>query len=288
MKSINFYFKKALREKWALGQFNFSTLEQLKGIITAAIEMKSPIILGTSEKESNFIGLKQAVFLVESYKKSFNAPFFLNLDHGKSYQYIKKAIDFGYDAVHFDGSNLSIDENIKITKKVVKYALKKRVFVEGEIGIIPTDSSKVYQRKLAIKEEYLTKPYEASLFLQSTNVNSLAVSIGTFHGIQTDGKNPKINLERLEKIKKRVGKNFLALHGGSGTSSTDLKKAIKIGIVKININTDLRISYTKNLRKELEKNPEEIAPYKYLPAAIIAVKEKVKEKIKLFSSANKI
>ena len=281
------YFKKAQRGKWAIGQFNFSTLSQLQGIVEAAKNLKSPIILGTSESESRFMGLKQAVALKNSFQKETGLPIFLNLDHGKSLDYIKKAIDLGYDMVHFDGSKLPLEENIKKTIEVEKYAQKKGAVLEGEVGVIKTEASKVYTEKFEIKEEDLTNPEEAAKYIDKTGVECLAVSIGNFHGIEVTGVNPQLKLDKLKEIKKKLGNVFFVLHGGSGTPDRDIKGAIKLGVVKVNINTELRLAYTNALRKALGKE-KEITPYKYLPDAIKAVQKVVEEKIKLFGSKNKV
>jgi len=287
IKNLEYYFKKAKREKWAIGQFNFSALPQLEAIVEAAKEMQSPVILGTSEGESRFLGLKQAVALVRAYRAETGLPLFLNLDHGKSFEYLKKAIDVGYDMVHFDGSKLPFKENANLTKEVLKYARKSGVLVEGEMGVIGTDASKMYEDKFEIKEENLTKPQEAENYIKETGVKLLAVSVGNFHGMSAGG-DPMLNLERLAAIKKQIKDIFLVLHGGSGTPEKDLKKAISLGIVKININTELRLAFTNTLKKSLEDNPKEITPYKYQTDSIGAVKKVVEEKIKLFGSKNKI
>jgi fructose-bisphosphate aldolase class II len=279
MKNLKFYLKRAEKEKWAIGQFNFSNLKILKAIIEAAKKKKAPIIVGTSEGESKSIGILQTVALVESYRKETGLPIFLNLDHGKSFDYIKKAIDVGYDAVHFDGSKFSLKDNIEITKRVVKYARKRGVLVEGEVGVVGSVSK---------KKGRLTNPLDALEFIKETEIDSLAVAIGNLHGMRSSGINPALNLERLKEIKKRVGKTPLVLHGGSGTSFKDIKSAIRLGIVKININTELRIAYTNTLKKVLKKKPKEITPYKYIPEVIKAVEKVVEEKIKLFGSVNKI
>ena len=135
MKTLKYHFQKVKRKKQAIGQFNFSTLEQLKGIIEAAREKKTPIILGTSQGEVGFFGMEEAILLRDYYRKSF-PHIYLNLDHGRDIKLIKKAIDLGYDCVHHDGSELSFKENIKRTKKIVKYAHKRKVLVEGEIKSI--------------------------------------------------------------------------------------------------------------------------------------------------------
>jgi len=293
MKNLTYYLKKARQEHWALGQFNFSDWSQVRGIVEAAQNLNSPIILGTSEGESKFVGLEEAAAMRNVLRKktlrrgSWRAglPIFLNLDHGKSFEYLKEAIAAGYDMVHFDGSKLSLNENIEISKKVVAFAKKKGVVVEGEVGRFGTDTSKLYAEKFEIKEEDLTRPEEALEYIKKTGVNILAVSIGTFHGVDVTGVSPNLRLDRLQEIaaKTRIP---LTLHGGSGTPAEDIKKAISMGIVKININTDLRLAFAKNLKMALEGS--EITPYKYLPAVIDAVREIVAEKIKLFGSENRI
>ncbi len=287
MKNLKYYFGKAQKEKFAIGQFNFSDLTQLKGIVTAAIELKSPIILGTSEGESKFFGLREAVAIRDVLRKKTDLPLFLNLDHGKSFEYLKEAIDAGYDMVHFDGSKLPLEENTKITKEVVRYAKKKGVLVEGEVGRIGTDSSRLYSEKFAIKEEDLTNSEQAKEFINKTGADLLAVSIGTFHGIDISGICPNLRLDVLSAIKEKNGDALLVLHGGSGTPEEDVKEAIKNGIVKININTELRLAFSGNLRRFLNDNPEEVVPYKFLIDAQHSVEKVVNHKIELFGSTNK-
>ena len=258
------YLKKAQRQKFAVGQFNFSTLEQLRGILDAAKKMKSPVILGTSEKESKFLGLKEILALVEISKMKYKVSAFLNLDHGKDLDYIKKAIDFGYSAVHFDGSDLPLEKNMKYAKKVVEYAHEKGVLVEGEID--------------SIKEKNLTSSDKAERFVEQTKVDSLAIAIGNVHGMY---KNPKLDFERLKEINSRVDA-FLVLHGASGIPNVQIRRAIKSGIVKININTELRLAWKRTLAKSLKA--QEIKPYKILPKVQKVVQEKVEKKLKLFNS----
>lgn len=285
MKNLEFYFKKAQKEGWALGQFNFSDFTQLKGIVNKAVELKAPIILGTSEGESGFFGLEEAVALRDVLRRKTGAAIFLNLDHGKSFEYVKQAIDAGYDMVHIDGSELSLAENIKLTKVVVKYAGKK-VLVEGEVGRLGTESSKLYSEKFVIKEENLTKSDEAERFVEETKVNLLATSIGNFHGIEISGIDPNLRLDVLAAVRAKAPGVFLVLHGGSGTPEEDIKAAIKTGVVKININTELRLAFSGNLRRTLA-NIDEIVPYKYLPEAQKAVERVIGMKIEIFGSANK-
>jgi len=286
MKNLKYYLERAQKEGWAIGQFNFSDFNQIKAIVSVADKMKSPVILGTSEGESKFFGLTEAIVLRDSLRKETGLPIFLNLDHGKSFEYLKQAIDAGYDMVHFDGSKLPLEENIKITKQVKKYA-GRQVLVEGELGIIATDASKIYHEQVEIREENLTVPKEAKEYAKKTGVDLLAVSIGNLHGMPDLGQEPRLRLDRLQEIKKEVGNLPMVLHGGSGTDQADVKKAIELGIVKININTELRLAFAKGLREAL-KNSEEIVPYKFLPQAQEAVEKVVGEKIKLFDSLNKI
>ncbi|HHE76770.1 MAG TPA: class II fructose-bisphosphate aldolase [Candidatus Parcubacteria bacterium] len=285
--TLKHYLQKAQKENWAIGQFNFSTLEQLRGILAAAAKLESPVILGTSHGESQYLGIREIIALVEISKMKYKVPAFLNLDHAKDFQDIKTAIDYGYPGVHFDGSDLPLEKNIEYAKKVMRYARKKNVLVEGEVGAIGTESSKIY-RKFKLNKSNLTKPEDAERFVKETGVDSLAISIGNFHGVKTKGKNPRLQIERLREIKERTGNTFLVLHGGSGTRDDDIRKAISAGIVKININTELRLAYANGIKKNFQKRNPEIAPYKYLFSAMEAVQKKVEEKIKLFGSVGKI
>jgi len=256
---IKSVLKKAQKNKYAIGQFNFSTLEQLRGIISGL--GKKPAILGMSENELKYIGLEEAIALVEIAKVKYNAHLFLNLDHGKDIKLIKKAIDYGFPMVHFDGSSLELEKNIRYAKKVVQYAHKKGVLVEGELN--------------DIKKGSLTSFKEAKEFISKTGVDSLAVAVGNVHGYD---KKVKLNFDRLKELNKL--KIFLVLHGGSGISDKQIKKAIKLGIVKININTELRMSWKKGLINNLKS--EEIKPYNILPLVQKEVEKKVKEKLNIF------
>jgi len=272
------YLKKAQKEKWTVGQFNFSTFEQLRGIIAAAQKTKSPVILGTSQGELNYLGLKEVLALVEISKLRSLTSLFLNLDHGKDLNWIKKAIDFGYSAVHFDGSELPFKKNMKCAKRIVEYAHKKGVLVEGELGYLRGGSN--FHKKIArIEKEDLTLPEKAYKFVRETKVDSLAIAIGNIHGIYTGM--PKLDFERLKEINNKTNA-FLVLHGGSGIPKAEIKKAIKFGIVKVNINTELRLIWKKTLEKSFKV--QEIRPYKILPKVQKAIQKKVEEKMNLFNS----
>lgn len=304
MKNLFRIFQKAQKEHYAIGQFNASNLEQIKAIVSASQKLRAPVIIGTSEGESSFIGLKQIEALVRSYREETGLPIFLNFDHGHSLEKIKEAIEAGYEMVHFDGSGLPCEENVRQTKKVVEYVKKcqmlkvksQKLLVEGELGYL-RGSSALHKEAAEIKEDDLTKPDEALKFIEETDVDSLAVVIGNIHGIYA--QMPKLNLERLKEIKEKIGPNgprprpigekvFLVLHGGSGIPDEEIKKAIELGIIKINVNTELRAAWTQALKKSLTEQPEEIVPYKIMPLVVEAVQKIVEEKIKLFGSENKI
>lgn len=281
-------FKKAQKNKYAIGQFNVSNMDQIRAIMQAAQKMRSPVIIATSEGESNFIGKKRAKALVDSWRQETNLPVILHLDHGKGFDVIKEAIEAGYDSVHFDGSKLPFEENVKMTKKIVDFARENGIKnIEGELGCLRGQS--IIQEAVEIDEKDLTDPNQVLEFVEKTGVDSLAVAVGNIHGIFEGGENPHLFLNRLEEIRSKLNDSvILVLHGGSGIPEEDIKQSIQLGIVKININTELRIAYVQALRKSLCDNPEETTPYKIMPLAIEAVQKVVEEKIKLFSSENKV
>lgn len=283
-KSLKDYFARARKQKWALAQFNFSCAEQLQGIVRAAVSQRSPLLVGTSEGDAGFLGIHQAVAMVAAWRKEFNVPIFLNFDHGKSFASIKAAIEAGYDAVHIDASRLDLQENILLTRKVVQFARKNRIqMVEGELGEIP-GRSRVYRSKAGEKNMF-SDLIEAQRFAKETEVDNLAVNIGSAHGIYQGGEH--LNLPLLQEIIKRV-QCGLVLHGGSGVNPQDVLSAIKLGIVKINISTDLRLAFSQSLREVLRKNPEEITPYTIFPPVVAAVQKVVEKEIQFFGSAHKI
>lgn len=283
-KTLKDYFTKAKKEKWAIAQFNFSCAEQLQGIVRAAVRKRSPLLVGTSEGDAGFLGMHQAVAMVGAYRKEFNIPIFLNFDHGRSLASIRAAIEAGYDAVHIDASRLALEENILLTKKVVAFARKNRIQqVEGELGEIPGRST-VYRSKIG-KKDMFSNPAEVERFAKETKVDNLAVNIGSAHGIYQGGE--YLNLQLLQEIKKRV-QCGLVLHGGSGVNTQDMLAAIKLGVVKINISTDLRLAFSSSLREILRKNPEEITPYNIFPPVVEAVEKVVEKHMQFLGSANKI
>ncbi|MFH1611745.1 MAG: class II fructose-bisphosphate aldolase [bacterium] len=280
-------FEEAQKNKYAVGQFNVSNADQLKAVMQAAKNLKSPTIIATSEGESKFFGKRQIRSLIDAWKNEINLSVLLHMDHGKNFDIVKGAIEAGYDSVHFDGSGLDFQENIRQTKEVVDFAKKHNIGnIEGELGYLKGGSA--IHEAVEIKKEDLTKAEEVLEFVEKTGVDSLAVVIGNVHGIFKGGKNPRLFLDRLKEISDKLGGRVaLVLHGGSGISEEDIKEAINLGIVKINVNTELRIAFTESLKKSLVDNPEQTTPYKILPLVVEGVQKVVEEKIKLFGSDNK-
>ena len=285
---IKNYLKRTISEKWALGHFNFSEDEALRAIVESAVELKTPIFVGTSEGERKHIGLKQAVNLVKAFREEFGIPIFLNADHHKSFDAVKEAVDAGYDAILADFSALPFEENVKMTKQSVEYAKSKNpdIIIEGELGYMRGES-KLQKEIIEIKSEDLTKPEEAGRFVRETGVDMLAPAVGNIHGIAANA--PNIDFQRIGDIKKAVGSEvYLVLHGGSGMSESDFKNAIEAGISMIHINTEIRVAFTEALRKTLEEMPEETTPYKILTPSIEAMKKVIEEKLRIFGSVSKL
>ncbi|MFC1595214.1 ketose-bisphosphate aldolase [Patescibacteria group bacterium] len=278
----------AIKERWALPHFNISNEGMLRGIAEAAKELKSPVMIGTSEGERKFIGDKQAVALVKIFCEEYGMPLFLNADHSKSFESAKAAIDAGYESIHVDLSALPFEENIKETKKVVEYAksVNADISIEGEVGYLVTESSKVYKEEIKVPKESLAKPEDAKRFVEETGVDRLAPAVGTLHGISAN--KPNIDFKRISEIRDSVDGVALVLHGGSGSSDEQIREAIEAGISNIHFSTELRTAYTSDLREFLLDYPEVTTPYKFIKPSIEAVKEICIEKIQLFGSVNKI
>ncbi len=270
-------FQRARREGWAVGQFNFSSLEQLQGIARAAKETQAPAICGTSTGEASFFGIEEAVSLIKTINDKEGTSLFLNFDHGKDIELLKSAVDRGYDMVHFDGSDLSFSENVEKTKEIVSYAQKRGVIVEGEVSKI---SGKSAVSKEKIEEVILTSMEKIVRFIRETGVDCIALDIGNVHGVYAES--PQLYPERVDDLLERVA-CFVVLHGGSGINEKELKDLIQRGVVKVNINTELRSSWRESLYEMLSTNPEEIVPYNILPAVREEVCKKVKEKINIFN-----
>ncbi len=277
-KELKYYLNKAREEGFALGQFNFCTIEQLKGIISASEETSAPVICGVSPGEADFVGVEEVAALINIMRRKRGVPAFLNLDHGRDLGTVKKAIDLRYDAVHFDGSNLPFEKNVALTKKVVSYAQKRGVLVEGEVGKIEGKSviggEKIDQPTLTSMEKIVS-------FIRQTGVDSIALDIGTLHGVYSSS--PEICFERINKTVEETD-SFVVMHGGSGVDDEDMREAIKRGVVKVNVNTDLRMVWRSAIYNKMSADPEEITPYNILSFAVKEVCVKTKQKISLFGS----
>ncbi len=273
---------KAKAGGYAVGAFNVSTIEAIKGVLDAARELNAPIVIETSEGEMNYMGAKLVADVVRDLATNLTIPVGIHLDHGQSLASVQEVIEAGYTSVHIDASALPYDQNLELTKKIVQYAHERGITVEGELGHVG-GASEVHDESAKMEKSTYTDPVKAAEFVRETGIDILASSIGNIHGIYEN--EPELDFERLQKIGE-IGIP-LSLHGGSGIPEKQVKRAISLGITKVNVNTELRMAYTNTLHKELDANPDEIVPYKYLPEEIEAVKNIVIEKIKMFGSEGK-
>jgi len=275
--------KKADKGGYAVGSFNAPNLEITKAIIQAAEDSRSPVIISTSESEINFAGLEFISKIIRIAGYETKVPVALNLDHGKSLKMALMCMAAGYTSIHIDGSELDYEGNVALTLSVTEVAHKEKISVEGEIGNV-AGQSQINKSKIEDLKSKMTDPKEALNFVKETGIDALAISIGNAHGIYATG--PKLDFKRLKDIKKLI-KVPIVLHGGSGIPNCDIKKAIKEGMRKININTEIRMAFSGSLRQVLDKNPDEVVPAKIFPPVIHSVKRVVQEKIKLFGSVGK-
>lgn len=295
-------FAKAVKGGYAIPAYNFNNLEQLQAIIMACVETKSPVILQVSKgarKYANQTLLRNLAKGAVEYAEELGTqiPIVLHLDHGDSFELCKDCIDTGFSSVMIDGSHLSYDENVALTRKVVEYAHEHDVTVEGELGVLAGIEDEV-----SAETHTYTQPEEVEDFVSKTGVDSLAISIGTSHGAFKfkPGEDPKIRLDILEEIEKRIPGFPIVLHGSSsvpqdlvatinahggklkdaiGISEEQLREAAKSAVCKINIDSDGRLAMTAAVRKVLDEKPEEFDPRKYLGPARDSLKELYKHKI---------
>lgn len=280
---------KAREQKISIGHFNISNLEALKGIVQAAIKLNVPVIIGVSEGERDFVGVKQTVALIQAYRAQYNNhPIFLNADHTYSFERVKEAIDAGFDSAIIDGAKLPTDQNILIAKKSVEYAKKIRettgrdVIIEGEIGYIGTSSKILDEIPDGVT---VTSVEEAKSFVAATGIDMLAPAVGNVHGILRSGVNPALRIDLIKQISEAMNMP-LVLHGASGISSADLENASENGMTIVHYNTDLRIAFRDAVKNFLDKHPDEVAPYKILAPGVEAVQRVVEEKLKIMNRMN--
>lgn len=293
MKNLNTYLQQARKGRFALGHFNFATADVLRAIVEGAKEAGAPcVMVGTSEGEADFFGMKEAVALVKAMRDELAFPVFLNADHFTSIQRCCAAIDAGYDSVLFDGSRLPFEENVATAKEVIAYGKSsgREIPVEGELGYLRGTSS--VQDMVEVGPDDYTKPEEAAEFVGKTGVDRLAVVFGNIHGIVTK-QEERLDVRHLEKIVSAVPNVFLVLHGASGLPDLDVAAAIKAGIVNVHFNTELRVAYAKRIDEELHKGKSladardhdhavVTTPYKYLAPAAEEVKKVVMAKVRVF------
>ena len=274
--------KKAHENHYAVPHFNINNLEWTRFILEECEANQSPVILGVSEGAKKYMGGFQTVAsMVKALHDDLKitVPVALHLDHGSSYETCKEAIDAGFTSVMFDGSKLSLEENLEITKKVVEYAKKYNVSVEAEIGHIGGEEDGV-----ADELAYATVEDTTRLGLE-TGMDFLAPALGSVHGIYKG--EPKLDFDRMKKIDE-ITKLPLVLHGGSGIPDEMIKKAISCGISKLNINTELQQVWCSAVREFLNENASVYDPRKVIKSGETAMKEAIKEKILLLGSNGKM
>jgi fructose-bisphosphate aldolase class II len=256
-------------------------MEIVQAIVDAAEAEKSPVIIQASQGAIKYAGLKYIVALVQVAAEQSTVPVALHLDHGTGFEQVIKCIRYGFSSVMIDGSKLPLEENIALTNKVMEVARAVGVSVEAELGKIGGTEDDIYVHE---RDALFTDPEEARVFVEKTGVDSLAVAIGTAHG-QYKGE-PKLDFPRLEKIKSLV-KIPIVLHGSSGVPDEAIKQAIKLGVRKVNIDTNIREAFVKGVRETIDNNPKEIDPRKILGPAKKAMTDIIREKIRLFGSSGK-
>ena len=300
-------FKKAYKEGYAIGAFNVNNMEIIQGIMEAAGELRSPVILQVSNGARKYAGHNYIVKLVEAATMQYkDIPVALHLDHGADFEMCKSCIDGGFTSVMIDGSKYDFEENIRLTKEVVDYAHAHGVVVEAELGKLAGIEDDV---NVSASDAMYTDPAQAEEFVRRTGVDSLAIAIGTNHGAYKFKGEAKLRFDILKQIKERIPNTPIVLHGAStvipelvnmcneyggnipgakGVPDEILHEASISGVSKINVDTDLRLAMTAGIRKVFVEDPSAFDPRKYLIPARELVKETVSHKMKdVFGSANK-
>ena len=300
-------FRNAYAGNYAVGAFNVNNMEIIQGIVDAAKEEKSPIILQVSAGARKYAKHIYLMKLVEAAVEDSGLPIALHLDHGDDFEICKSCIDGGFTSVMIDGSKHGFEENIALTKRVVEYAHERGVVVEAELGKLAGVEDDV---KVEAKDAIFTNPDQAVEFVQRTGVDSLAIAIGTSHGAYKFKGEPKLDFERLEKISNLLPNFPIVLHGAStvipefvelcnkyggsvagaqGVPEALLRRAAQLGVCKINIDTDLRLAMTASIRKHLAENPGDFDPRQYLKPAREALQAMVAHKMRnVLGSSNKL
>ena len=271
----------AQKRGYAVGAFNVNNMEIIQAIIEAAEETNSPVILQASQGGLKYAGLEYIAALGKLAAEKATVPVALHLDHGTDFDQIMGCIRNGFSSVMIDASQYPLEENIALTKKVIEVAHAVGVTVEAELGKIGGTEDDITVDE---KDATFTDPREAKEFVQATNVDYLAVAVGTAHGVYKG--EPKLDFDRIKAIRQAIDAPIV-LHGSSGVNYDDLRKAISLGVCKINIDTDIRISFANAVKDVVKNNPDEYDPRKLLGPARDAMKETIKEKMEVFGSVGK-
>ena len=282
---------KKILGKYALPAFNTQDLETTQGIIRAAEKQKAPVIVQTSVGALEYAGIEELATIIKMEARKAKVPIALHQDHCKDFGLIKKLIALGYSSVMIDASGMEYKENVKLTKAVVAYAHKRGVWVQAEIGRLLGNED---WQDVKTGEDLMTDPSEAVKFVQETGIDTLAVAVGSMHGIPVNPKVKKIlstlkehiDVPRLKAIHKAV-KLPLVLHGASGVPDDQIRQAIRQGVAVFNIDTDLRVAFNKALRDNLRKHPQIYDPRKILAPATEALQKMAETKIKLLKGNGK-
>ena len=281
------WLQKAKDEKFAIGAFNVGNLETFKAIVSAAANKKSPLIIESSPGETSWLGSENIVDLARNFSAEFSVPVLVNLDHTETLEDCLKGIEAGYDMIHFDGSKLPLEQNLEIARKVVEAAHQRGLTVEVEMDHIG-GSSEMHAGSVVddLGKVPMTDPEKAALFMRDSGADILAVFVGNLHGVYSAG-DENIDIERLRRINEASG-CLLSLHGASGLPDDQVKEAIQNGIVKVNINTELRLAFKEELTKVLAGSPDEAAMYKIEKPVVESIQKVVEQKIEVFGSEGKI
>lgn len=272
---------KAQREKFAIGAFNANNMEFVEAVVETAEEEKSPVILQISQGAIKYAGLEMATSMVKVSAELASVPVILHLDHGTDFNQNVRCLRAGFTSLMFDGSALPFDENVKITQKIVEIAHACNIPVEAELGKVLQSKDKVTPEQV---EAAMTQPDEAKRFVKLTKCDSLAVALGSVHAMKT--REAKLDIERLKKIRKIVDIP-LVLHGSSGVALDSIREGIENGICKVNVATQLSLAFIKAAGDTYTANPAETDMRKILLPGKQAVKEKIREYIKVFNSSGK-
>lgn len=281
MKNSKEILLKAQKERYAVPAFNCHNLETIQVIAETASELKSPVIIAGTPGTFDYAGRDYIQSIIETAAKKYNVPIIIHLDHHTDINSIKESLELGTKSVMIDASHYSYEENIKIVSDVVKLAHSYGATVEAELGMLGGQEDDLIVDE---KDSKYTNPVQAADFVKRTGIDSLAVAIGTAHGLYKE--EPKLDFERLKEIREVVDIP-LVLHGASGVPEESVRKAIALGITKVNIATELKIPFSNELRKYLVEHPEANDPRKYMANAKKAMSNIVKEKILMCMSENR-